>query len=215
MKFKLKYEIFPLLAILATIVFAFYFYANAPRQVPTHWNIHGQVDDYSSKAFAAIFFPALILGMYFLFWLLPKIDPKRERYAKFARVYGLFRTAIVLFFVLMFFASSLAALGYNINISRIVPAGVGLLLILLGNYMGKIKSNWFVGIRTPWTLSSETVWQKTHRLGGWLFVFAGLYMLAGVFWSILWGQGTIFVIIIIIALMPIVYSYLLYKKEKK
>lgn len=215
MKFKLKYEIFPILAILATIVFAFYFFANAPEQVPTHWNIHGQVDDYSSKAFTATFFPSLIVAVYLLFWLLPKIDPKKEKYEKFARVYGIFRTIIVLFFILMFFITSLVALGYNIDVGRIIPASVGLLFILLGNYMGKLKSNWFVGIRTPWTLSSERVWQKTHRLGGWMFVLMGLYMLAGVIWPVLWGGGTIFVIIVAVAIIPMAYSYFLFKKEKK
>lgn len=214
MRFKFKNEILPLLAIMATIVFSFYFYAQAPQQVPTHWNFRGEVDDYSSKAFAAYFFPALILGLYLLFWFLPKIDPRREKYESFAGVYGLFRTVMVLFMAGLYFLTGLAALGYAINIGKIVPAGVGLLLVLIGNYLGKIKSNWFVGIKTPWTLSSETVWQKTHRLGGWLFVLFGLLLFVSAFFPGFWNPWIFVAAIAILVIVPTIYSYWLFRKER-
>lgn len=211
----LKTEILPIVLIVLNIAASFYFYAHFPERVPTHWNFRGQIDAYSNKAFAAFFFPLLIFGMYLLFLAIPYIDPKKDHYIQFSKVYHIFKGAIIVLLSLIYFYAGLAGLGYNLPINYVVPPAIGLLFIVLGNYMAKIKSNWFFGIRTPWTISSEEVWQKTHRLGGKLFILAGLFLIFGSLLSaeVFWIGFLIFVIVA--SLVPIVYSYLLYRKIEK
>lgn len=214
-KLSPKSEALPLVLIILSAFASFYFYFNFPSQVPTHWNFKGQVDSYSGKAFAAFFFPILIAVMYLLFLVLPCIDPKKERYREFTKTYHLFKNVLVLFMVALYALTGLVGLGYNIRIDLAVPWSVGLLFIVLGIYMPKIKPNWFMGIRTPWTLSSEKVWAKTHKAGGKLFVLVGLIFLIMPFL----GERLIFPVIIITILIfvlgTIVYSYLLYRQEEK
>lgn len=212
---SLKKEIAPLAIILVCFVASFYFNAHWPDLVASHWNFKGEVDAYSSKTFNAFFFPGLLAAMYLLFTVLPYFDPKRERYAEFSGVYLIFRTMIIAVMAIVYFTMGIFNLGYDINVGAIVAGVIGLMMIVLGNYMGKIKNNWFMGIRTPWTLSSEVVWNKTHRLGGYLFMLFGLIiiiapylpeMLAG----ILFGLSVFGVVFGTFA-----YSYLIYRQEKK
>jgi uncharacterized membrane protein len=106
------------------------------------------------------------------------------------------------------------ALGAPVNVARLMPASIGLLLILLGNYFGQVEPNWFLGIRTPWTLSSDTVWRKTHRTGAWLFVAGGLLMVACTFLE----RTAVYVVfgmtIALVAVVPIVLSYVLWRREQ-
>ncbi len=216
MKFSLKTEILPIILIVASFVASCYFYAHFPARVPSHWNFKGEIDNYSSRAVGAFAIPLLILAMYLLFLILPKIDPKKEKYDRFARVYHIFKLAIILVLLLLYFVTGLAGLGHQFEVGKIVPAVIGILFIVLGNYMGKLKPNWFMGIRTPWTMSSETVWQKTHRLGGWMFVLAGLFLFSGAFLAKLHVYPVLFVIVIAaVLLVPVVYSYLLYREERR
>jgi len=211
-----KTEIIPIGLILIAFVASFYFYANFPDQVPTHWNFQGTADNYSNKTFGAFFFPWLILAMYVMFIIFPNLDPKKDRYQQFTKVYHLFKNTLILVMVSIYFISSLIGMGYNLPISILIPGIIGLLFIILGNYMGKIKRNWFMGIRTPWTLSNEEVWNKTHRLGGKIFIAMGVIMLAGSFIPNESLFGLIFIIgVLITALVPIIYSYRLYKKIEK
>jgi len=215
MKFTIKTEIVPILLIILAIAASFYFYANFPDQVATHWNFAGQPDAYSSKAFGAFFFPGLIIGLYLLFLVLPKIDPKKDRYTEFAKTYHIFKGILMFFFVAIYFIASLAGIGYDVKMNLVMPLIVGLLFILLGNYMGKIKPNWFMGIRNPWTLSSDLVWNKTHRLGGKLFIIVGLLFLLSSFFTSNLLAIWIMALVILILIITFVYSYLLYRKEKK
>jgi len=211
----LKTEIIPIILILLGGAASFYFYANFPDKVPTHWNYKGEVDAYSGKAFGAFFFPALNLGIYLLFLGIPYLDPRKSRYQEFAKVYHIFKAIFVLFMTLLYFYTGLAGLGYPVSIGVVIPAAVGILFIVIGNYTAKIKSNWFMGIRTPWTLSNEEVWNKTHRLGGKIFILLGLIMIFGTFLpgEIFWK---VFIISVIGgSLIPIIYSYLLYRKVEK
>ena len=210
-----KTEIWSIILISIAVTASFYFYAHFPEQVPIHWNMAGEVDNYGSRATAAFLFPAIVLGMYLLFIVLPYIDPKKERYAQFRKVYHVFKTFIIFFMVAIYFVASLNALGYKIPVGLWTPALVGLLFIIIGNYMSKIKSNWFIGIRTPWTLSSEEVWNKTHRLGGKVFILGGALMISMYFLPIKLRWPLFVVIIIIILLGTIGYSYWLFRKEEK
>lgn len=145
-----------------------------------------------------------------LFWFLPKFDPKREKYQQFADVWEIFQSSFVIFMLYVYAVSLYAAMA-KIDVGGLVMLGIGLLFVLLGNYMGKIRQNYFVGIKLPWTLSNEEVWNRTHRVGGWCFVLAGILMVLGAYLKIV--MGWLFVVAMVICLIvPIVYSYIIYKK---
>ena len=189
-------------------------YPRLPATVATHWNLRGTPDGYSSRFWAVTIMPFVIVAMTVLFNVLPKVDPRRENYAKFLGSYWLIANAVTVF-ILVAHALILAnGLGYTVQVDRLMPLGIGLLLVFLGNYLTRVEPNWFIGIRTPWTLSSDTVWRKTHRTGGFLFVIAGLVLAAGsfaprgVFLPLLVGT------IVIVSLIPVVQSYVLWKKEQ-
>ncbi|MFA6321856.1 MAG: SdpI family protein [Candidatus Buchananbacteria bacterium] len=207
-----KTEVIPIIAILLSVLASFYFYANFPDLVPTHWNYRGEIDGYAPKLFGAFFFPALIIGIYLFFLFLPYLDPQKNRYQEFAKVYHTFKTLIVLFMVFIYFFTGLAGLGYPAPVNIVVPIGVGILFLVLGNYLGKIKPNWFMGIRTPWTMSNEEVWNKTHRLGGKIFMLIGLFMIFGTILPATWFFISFMAVVIIGSLIPIFYSYWLFKK---
>ncbi|MFZ2310725.1 MAG: SdpI family protein, partial [Patescibacteria group bacterium] len=175
-KRTLKTEWFPILLLLIAVGFSAWSYNLLPDMVATHWNIQGQVDAWGSKKFNNLLFPGLLIAIYLLFNFIPNFDPKKERYAEFANVYLMMRNAILSVFVVVFGSTTLFNLGYPLNISAIVGGAIGILFLLIGNYFGKLKLNYFVGFRTPWTLSSENVWNKTHRVGGKAFIILGLIM---------------------------------------
>lgn len=210
----LKSEIVPVILILISAIAAFYFYAHFPERVPTHWNFAGQVDGWSNRTLGAFAIPGMLVGMYFLFLFLPMLDPKKERYEQFKKTYNIFRNLIILVLVAIYFIASFNALGYNIPTQYFIPLIIGLLFIVLGNYMGKLKRNWFIGVRTPWTISSEEVWNKTNRFGGHLFILAGLIMIAIPFLPAWLGAWLFGIMIITLVLGTFVYSYILYNKEK-
>jgi len=214
-KSTIKTEIWPIILILLAIISSFYFYANFPEQVPIHWNFAGEPDNWSSRAVAAFLFPGIILGMYLLFLFLPLIDPKKERYQQFKKVYHIFKGFIIFFMIAIYFITGFNALGYDISVGLWIPLLVGILFIIIGNYMGKIKPNWFMGIRTPWTMSSEEVWNKTHRVGGKIFMIGGLAMMIMNFIPVNLRLPLFIVTVLTMVLGTVGYSYILYAKEKK
>ncbi len=213
-KLSLKSEAAPIILIVAAWIFAFYFYAHFPAQVVTHWGFDGQPNGYMGKAAGAFAIPALLAGMYALLLGLPWLDPKSDRYAEFSGIYHFFKTAIIFVLFAVYIASGFYNLGYAVNINVIVPLLVGLLMIVLGNFMGKIKRNWFVGVRTPWTLSSENVWNKTNRFGGFMLVLFGIVLIISPLLSkplaiTLFVSG-----ILLITIGTLVYSFVIYKQEQ-
>jgi len=212
---KLKTEIISITAVIISAISSFYFYKNFPDKVPTHWNIYGEVDGWGSRGMAAFSIPIIIFAMYIMFLLLPYLDPKKERYEQFSKVYHVFKTVLVVFMTLIYFATSLFALGYNIPVATLIPVMIGFLFVLIGNYMSKLKMNWFVGIKTPWTLSSEEVWNKTHRVGGKLFIFSGV-VIAIMSWLPAYLRMPLFMVaILLMTVGTFGYSYFLYSKENK
>lgn len=201
--------------IILSVIASFYFYTHFPEQVPTHWNFQGQPDDWSGKTFAAFFFPLLVLMIYLLMIFLPLLDPWRSRYQEFSKVYQIIRLSLVVFMTLLYFFASANGLGYNIPIGTIVPLGVGILFLIIGNYLPKVKKNWFVGIRTPWTLASEEVWNKTHRVGGKIFMLAGLVMIFGVWLPEQWYLWLFSINMCILIFGTTGYSWFVWKKIKK
>ena len=212
MNYNLKRELPLLLILLLQLIAAILIYPHMPDQVPIHWNASGEIDGYGSRVVGAFLFPALNAAAYFLFLFLPKIDPKRENYSKFGSSYLIIRYAIHFVFVFIFVLTALASLGYPLDISKWMAGGVAVLFIVLGNIMGRVRHNYFVGFKFPWTLANEEVWKKTHQVGAKVMVLGGVAALIGVIFT----QGAVsFMILMIGILLPVlittVYSYLLYR----
>ena len=197
-----------ILSFIGTIIAYFYL----PDIIPIHWGIDGKVDNTGPK-FLAIILGFVPLAIYLLMTILPKIDPKRENYKKHSKAYKIFTFYTVLFLVIINWITILAALGIKMNIGLFVPILVGILFIIIGNYMPQFRHNYFIGIRTPWTLSDENNWKKTHFYGGYVFIIIGiLIMLMG----IISNPYIIYACIIISTLLVvsvIVYSYIIFKKS--
>ena len=188
-----------------------FFWGQIPDTIPTHWNIDGEADDFGSKS-SLFILPIVNIAVFLLFLVIPKIDPKKT-FSQFGKTYRILVSAILGLLFLVFCVVLLMALGIvNDSTNLILYLVIGLFLII-GNYLGKVRPNYFLGIRTPWTLENEEVWVKTHRLGGKLWVIASIVMLLASFiavgraFAILFGIYTV-----IIAVVPIVYSYLAYRQ---
>jgi len=180
-------------------------------KLPSHWNAAGEVDGYSGKTFALFFYPAITLFLYLLMTLLPKIDPFRKNYEKFKKPYYFIRLIFVIFFFLLYSYMILAAVGYTFNMKYFMIPTLSLLFLGIGSVMPKIKRNYFVGFRTPWTLQSDEVWNKTHEFGGKSFMVSAIIS----FFSIFFGTYSFFIFITVIiagSLLPLFYSYYLYRK---
>jgi uncharacterized membrane protein len=142
--------------------------------VPVHWDGHGNVNGYGGRIEGLLLLPLASLGMYALLLFLPRLDPGRANYSQFAKSYDLLRTALLLLMFVIYGATLLAMAGYKIEMGYLAALSSGALFIVVGGVLGKMRPTWFVGIRTPWTLSSKTAWVKTHRVGGWTFLGIGL-----------------------------------------
>ena len=157
-------------------------YGRLPDPMPTHWNFSGEVDGWTSLPWGAFALPLMLVGMWIIFQVLPAIDPRKANYAKFKGTYEVLIITITTFMLGVHLLVLANALGSDISLDRLVPIGVGVLLMVIGNLLPRTRPNWFVGIRTPWTLSSDRVWDRTHRFGGHLLVGAGaLVVLVGIF----------------------------------
>jgi uncharacterized membrane protein len=185
----------------------------APDRVPVHWNAAGEIDRYGSKPFGLLFPPLLAAGLYLVFLFAPRIDPGRANYASFPDTYLLIRTAVLATIAFFYGVTCLSARGVAVSMEVVAPLAVGMLFVVFGSVMGKIRPNWFVGIRTPWTISSKVAWVRTHRLGGWLFIALGLAFVAGALfkraWSAQWIVGGVLGMVVVL----FVYSYLAWRGD--
>lgn len=199
--------------ILAAAAATAWWYPTMPAEVPTHWNIEGKVDGMGPRWVVWVLGPGLMLFMFLLAYLLPRISPKRFEIAPFKPTFEYFIVVLVAV-TGYFYAVTLASmLGTGLPMQRAIPAGVFVLLILLGNPMGKVQPNFYVGIRTPWTLASVRVWRATHRLAGQLMVASGLLGLLatalGAPLAVLLTCGTLWAVIVAL------YSLVHYKRLEK
>jgi uncharacterized membrane protein len=205
----------PLLIVIAAFAASAIVYPRLPEMVPTHWNgMDAQPNGWSSRVAGAWLTPVLLLGIWGLVRVLPAIDPRGANYAKFGGAFEAIIDSVMLFLLGMHIVLLRAALGYPVQMERMAPLGVGLLLIVIGNLLPRARPNWFVGIRTPWTLSSDRVWEKTHRFGGRLFVVAGfLIAIAALFW-VQWVHVVLITSILLTTGAVLIYSYLEWKGEQ-
>ncbi len=214
MKIITKKEILPIVLIILAFVVGLLSYSSLPETIPSHWNAQGEIDAWSSRNFGVFFLPSITLGIYLLITLIPLIDPLKKNYSKFAIPYFWFRTLFILFFVLLYFYTLWAALETKLNINFFIIPAFSVLFTLIGIFLPKVKKNYFVGIKTPWTIHSEEVWDKTHQFGGKCFIVGGILAI----FSLLFPQYflSIFIAVILLtALTPIIYSYFIFRKINK
>lgn len=200
--------------VLASILLAGWFYPQLPEVVASHWNADGQVDGYMGKGIATFLMPGMMLFLAILFFIIPRIDPLGKNIEKFRDAYEEMVIVILAFLFFIFLQMMLWNIGIQISMALTVPFAIGLLFIYMGFLLEKAKRNWFVGIRTPWTMSSDRVWDKTHKIGGRLFKMLGILSLL----AILLGGLAFYVVIggaLIVTAYLVWYSYVEYGKEKK
>lgn len=213
MKLAWRVELLLLLVIAAMFAAAARCWSLVPGQLPVHWNLQGQVDRWGGKFEGLLVMPLAALGLYLLTLVLPLVDPGRLNYRNFAKAYNVIRVALILFMALIYTVGILAAFNRPVNMSTVVLLAIGTLFVVLGNVMSKIRPNWFVGVRTPWTLSSKLSWDKTHRLAGWLFMFmGGLFALLALVQTG-WMFATVMTLDGLCLVWMFVYSYLVYRRD--
>jgi len=206
-----KNKMWIIILIALSIVGTLVIYPILPDEIPLHWNAKGEVDRVGAKINLSItaLLPAII---YLMMVFIPKLDPKRGSYKKHEKAYSITIFSTVLFLIAIHWISIIIAMGYDINIIFVIKIGIGILLIVLGNYMTQIRQSYFFGIKTPWTLANETVWKKTHRVGGFGFVLSGLLFLATSFIKGSVGMILPLSVLMIMIVFTVVYSYLVFKK---
>ena len=187
-----------------------------PDQMASHWNANDQVDGYISRFWGVFLMPLITLGMFVLFLVVPGIDPLKANIAQFREAFNVF-IALMVAFMLYIHGLTLAwSLGYqDFKMSAAMLPFMGILFIAIGYLLRQAKRNFFIGIRTPWTLSSDTVWDKTHRLGSVLFMVSGAFAILGGFFGGMTAVWLMFVPLIGSSLFLVIYSYILYRGEMK
>lgn len=210
----LKNDWLILLIILTPYLFVAYFWDSFPDQIITHFGMDGQPNDYSSKVSGLILFPGINVFMYFLFIVLPKIDPSRKNYGLFQDNFKIIRTLLHALLSYITMVTIFYSLGYQFNIEYVIFYGLLAFFLVMGNYLGNVRHNYFIGIRTPWTLSNETVWTNTHRFTAKIWVGSSVLMMVILPFLTKEMSSTAFMIFIgILAIIPIVYSFLEFRKQ--
>ena len=192
------------------------FWNRLPDPMASHWNVNDQVDGYIPKFWGVFLLPLITLAMFVLFLILPSIDPMKANIAQFREAVNLFIVFIVGFMIYLYSLTLAWSLGYtNFRMSSAMLPAIGLLFILVGFMMRQAKRNYFIGIRTPWTLSSDTVWNETHRVGAILFMISGLLAFIGGFFGGTTAFWMLFAPLLASTLFLLVYSYVLYQRETR
>lgn len=204
-----------ILILFGLLVTAFVVYPHLPERVPMHWGINGEVDRYGSRFAGAFGIPLLTIVIYLGMVFMPAIDPRRANYAKFPTAYRVVRGGLVLFLALIYGVVISSALGCEVNVARVVPIALGLLFIVIGNYLTQVRHNYFLGIKTPWTLASEEIWRKTHRIGGYGFAAAGFLNVIAAFLPIPINFWVAIGSLVGVTVITTVYSALLYFREQQ
>jgi len=209
-----KSEIISLLIIMISFIIGISFYSLLPDKVASHWNAKGEVDGYMSKFGGLFLMPVISLVLLLLFIIIPKIDPLKHNIEKFRKYFDGFIVLMMLFLFYLYILTILWNIGVRFNFVHLLVPIFSIFFYYCGILIQKAQRNWFIGIRTPWTLSNEEVWNKTHKIGGKLFKIAGIISLIGI---LLPEYALFFVIcpVIIASLFPVIYSYFAYQKLTK
>ncbi len=187
-----------------------------PDPMPSHWDANDHVNGYMPKVWGVFMIPLMAMGLLALFMIIPSIDPLKANIAQFRETFNLFIILIITFVFYVYGLTIVWSLGYqNFKMSAALLPFLGILFIFIGYLLRRAKRNFFIGIRTPWTLSSDSVWDKTHQVGSVLFMISGVFAFLGAFF----GGETAFLLMLIpligSTLFLVVYSYILYRDETK
>ena len=213
MRFR-RSEIIILGTALLFFVIGIYLYPWMPERMASHWNIHGEVDGYISKFWGVFLLPFIFTMLALLFVAIPRIDPLKANIEKFRKYYDGFIILFSIFWFSIYIQTILWNIGIQISPTIVFPVGFSFLFFYIGILCENVKRNWFIGIRTPWTLSNEKVWEKTHRNGGKMFKIAGLVALLGVLFQD-YAFLLILIPVVLIVAYTFTYSYFEYQKELK
>ncbi|MBT4540793.1 SdpI family protein [Candidatus Woesearchaeota archaeon] len=208
-----KTTIFALFIVIISFVISIYFYPSFPDQVASHWNSQGEVDGYMGKFWGLFLMPIISLAILLLFLAIPKIDPLKNNIKKFEKYFDGFIVLILLFLFYIYVLTVLWNMNIVFNMTQMILPALGILFFYCGILIENAKRNWFIGIRTPWTLSNEKVWNATHKLGGKLFKIAGILAFIGLFFQ-KFALLLFIVPVLAFSLYLVVYSYLKYQKYK-
>src|SRR3989337_3440714 len=214
MRWNVKREIFPFVIIALFVILSIYFYPILQERIPSHLNLNGMPDKYSPKSHVVWLNLGLAAFIYLLLTFIPFIDPFWKRIQTKYNVFLMFRDFALLFFLFFYLLELFSAKEGRLERS-VYGIGFGLLFIFLGNYLPKLPRNFFFGIRSPWTLSSEIVWKKTHILSGMFFVAGGILIIILTLLGVKLFITMIAVIVPLSLYTAVVYPLMLYKKLQK
>ncbi|MSQ37054.1 MAG: DUF1648 domain-containing protein [Chloroflexi bacterium] len=213
MKTSWRLELPQLVIVAGLFIWSAVLWPSAPERMPVHFDITGTADRYGGRAEGLLLLPAVALGVYLLLRFLPLLDRARANYPAFAGAYGVVRLTVVVVMALIDAALLLPVMGISLNVGVSVRLAVGGLLVVFGSVMGKIRPNWFVGIRTPWTLASKRSRVQTHRLGGWVFLVSGPALMASSAFASAFAVMVVFAVTGAGILCTISYSYLAFRDD--
>lgn len=198
---------------IASVLVSTFFYNSLPFQMASHWDKNNNVDGFILKPFGAFLMPALLTVFLILFNFLPLLDPLKKNIDKFRKYFDNFIFALFLFLFILHVQMILWNIGFKINFSLTMPFLLSMLFYYVGVLCEKSKRNWFIGVRTPWTLSSDLVWEKTNKLVSKLFKISSVFILLAIFFEniVFW---LIITLIVFLVLFSYVYSFILYKNQK-
>ena len=203
----------PAILILAAVIATIAVYPRLPEQVPTHWSISGEVNGWSSRLFGAWMMPLIMAVVWLFMRAIPHIDPRKANYEKFSGMYDALVILILTFMLLMHVVILLSATGTVIRMNRVVMPAVGIFIAIMGVLLPRAHPNWFVGFRTPWTLTSDLSWERTHKVGGALFIALGVLIVASTFIA----PGRAIWVLVVAALGVVaflfIYSYQVWKQD--
>jgi uncharacterized membrane protein len=206
-KKNLKILIITSIVILLPVLAGVVLWDTLPEQIPTHWNAAGEIDGWSSKTFAIFGLPLMMLAMHWLCVLGAATDPKKANHSN--KLIHLVLWIIPIISVVLFVLTYVAALGTEVRMEMVMPLLVGFVLTVVGNYLPKCKQSYTIGIKIPWTLHSEENWNRTHRFAGRLWLVCGLGIMLT---SFIGGFWVFLPIVLVMVLVPTLYSYILYRK---
>ncbi len=204
----------PLLVILLSLLIGGLLYSRLPEVMASHWNFQGQVDGYVSRPLGVFLMPGLTFLLYLFFLLIPKIDPLKENIKKFRKYFDWFINLIIFFLFYLYLLTLAWNLGLKFSFNSFLSPAFGVLWYFAGVLIEKSKRNWFIGIKTPWTLSDDEIWDKTHELGGKLFKAAAILPFLGVFFPKI-AFFLAVIPILAVGLYLVIYSYRLYAKKSR
>ncbi|MFI5372562.1 MAG: SdpI family protein [Candidatus Eisenbacteria bacterium] len=188
-------------------------WSSAPDRIPVHWGLSGQPDRWGGRFEGLVLLPLIALAVYALLRWLPRIDPGRANYPAFAGAYATIRLAVLVVIAAVYAIILLAMRGHAVEVATWVPLLIGGMFVIIGNLLGKVRPNWFVGVRTPWTLSSKLSWTRTHRLGGWLLIVIGVLFMATSLVHTRWAVGAVAIVAGVGILGLVVYSYVQWRND--